>query len=118
MIMATSVIKGGVEEFTLTRNSSITSGAGKGLYDRRTGIVRISLQFNNTTALTTTTDLFTIPTEYAPKENVSGLGLIWNGAASSPSMSGASYPVNTEGGIRQNASNTTTRGFGYIEYTI
>lgn len=117
--MATSVIKGGIEEFTLTRNSSIASGGGKGIYDRRTGVVRISLQFNNgSTAIPTTTNLFTIPTEYAPKEVTGGIGLIWNGAVASPSMSGASYFANTEGGIRQSASNNTSRGFAYIEYVI
>lgn len=117
--MATSIIKGGIEQFDLTRNSSISAGEGKGVYDRSTGLVRITLMFNNgNTAIASQTILFTIPSAYRPREATNGQGVVWTGATSSPAMAGSNYPVNTEGGIRQNSSNNTTRGFGYIEYTI
>lgn len=117
--MATSIIKGGIKSFVLERDSGISGGQGYGIYDSRSGIVRINFNYNNgDTTINTSTPLFTVPSEYRPNNNKSGSGVVWTGGASSPLMAGAVYSVNTEGIVKQSTSGYATRGFGYIEYTI
>lgn len=111
--MATSTIKGGVASFNPTRNTSnTTSGAAKGMYDARSGLVRISINFNHSSDISTGTELFTVPTTYRPTANVQGNGFFQTAGG----MTAGSITVNSSGQISQGASNACRSGFGYVEY--
>lgn len=113
--MATSTIKGGTVEFSLIRGSDISGGEGNGVYDRRSGLVRINFFYNNgTTAIPATTVLFTVPAAYRPRTAKTGSGTIW----ANNLMAGTPTNLGTDGTIKQTQSGTKTRGYGYIEYAL
>lgn len=112
--MATSKIKGGVQKFNCTRSSNLSTGIATGFYDSSSGIVRINFTFNSNDAITTDTTLYTIPSAYRPTETATGSAITWNGSIVN---TGAAL-ANSDGTIKEGASNTCTRGIGYIEYSI
>lgn len=118
--MATSIIeqkKKGVETFTLTLASGISTGEGYGIYDKTSGIVRINFWYNNgNTAIPATDTLFTVPQDYRPSENKLGSGMYW--VPTNSLCAGAQARVNANGTVVQSGSGAKTRGFGYIEYAI
>ena len=107
------------EVFTITRNSSISAGEGRGIYDKVSKIVRINLYFNNgDTGISTGDTIFTVPAAYRPSETKRGSGIVYSGAASTKLTAGSAFIVDTNGAVKQQQSPSTTRGFGYIEYVL
>lgn len=106
----------GAEEFTLERNTDISGGEGYGVYDKATNLVRLNFAYNNgTTVIPITTPIFTVPQAYRPSSPKRGNGFVYT---TTPVAAGATYSVATNGEITQRATNTGTRGFGYIEYKL
>ncbi len=102
--------------FNLTTDSTnVTSGSGKGVYDKASKTVRIYLQWNNTTNVSSSATLFTIPSAYRPSATVTGYGIVrTSGDVPLP----AAYSVSTSGAVAQTASNAARGGFSMIEYIL
>lgn len=102
--------------FNLTRNTAnVSSGSGKGIYDKASKTVRIYLQWNNTDNVSSNATLFTIPSAYRPSSAVTGYGIVrTSGDVPLP----ATYSVSTAGEVAQTASNAARGGFSMIEYIL
>lgn len=111
--MATSTIKGGITEFIGTLGS-MSGGDCLGKYDRASGLVRINIQWRNSSDTSASTALFTIPSEYRPSVAKGGTGMV---VLSSGTIA-SSYLLGTNGAITQRATNSARGGFAYFEYTL
>lgn len=100
--------------FSGTRNSSFSAGSCTGVFDRVTGIVRITFGFTSTANVASGTTLFTIPEAYRPSSAANGTAFF--GLASGTGASGCT--LRADGVITQNLSSTVRTGFGYIEYSL
>lgn len=104
-----------VTEFKATRNSSINRGDCWGLYNKQTNLVTLNFHFYHTADLTTSTTLFTVPSQYKPSSTKYGTLLFVNGGGTA----GAYYcSINSSGIIVQNAGSTIRQGVGIIEYLL
>ena len=107
-----------VEEVTFTRSSSISTGAAYGLYDKFTDTMRINFRASNNSNISTSAVLFKIDDAfrgYRPSEAKSGSCMEMN----SSSVAGIGpCTINSNGEIKQGASNAARYIIGVIEYKV
>lgn len=102
--------------FTGTNGSALSRGLCVGCYDKASKTVRISFYFNANTDLTTSTVLFTIPSEYRPSTGYAS-PMLFIGSSSS-SLGVYTCHITTSGQIFQDAGSSIRSGIGYIEYPL
>ncbi len=104
-------------KFSLTRDSSISNGAGTGVYDPITKTVRLSFYWQASSAIATSQTIFIVPADYRPSDDTNrGAGIM--GTTTQITTAGA-VNVNSSGEVKQIAtSSASARGMGYIEYII
>ena len=113
--MATSTIKKKrIVMFDLTTTLG-NSFRGRGTYDPVSDSVRIVVRGASTSAINTSTPLFTIPSGYRPQQQYHGEALI---RMSDNSFTQGDLHANTDGTIDQGTTNNLTMVFGYIEYPL
>ena len=104
-------------KFSLTRDSSIQAGAGTGVWDPVSKLVRLSFYWQASAAFATSQTIFTVPPEYCP-EGDANRGAAIMGTTTQINTAGA-VNVNSGGEVKQIASSANSaRGMGYIEYIL
>lgn len=111
----TSTIKGKAISFTATRASSATDGTFLGVCDIESGIVTIVFSIRFSSDAATSTALWTIPTEYRPKEQISYPVMVYNNTSTPIAYYGF---INTTGSMTQIATGTCRQAFGVATYKI
>ena len=112
--MAESIIKGGVNGFTGTRTSAMSKGTCYGTFDRKTRVVTLNFYAHSSSDITTSTKLFTIPSEYCPSETVYGSVVAIGGGVTATER----CRVLSSGDVYQGASNIARQVAGMIQYII
>ena len=103
-----------VETFTGTAQSNI-SGNCQGIYVPALGLVFLTFNFTaSSSAASTSTNLFLIPSAYRPSENKFGAGY----GKSSSATGGVRALVNSSGYVRQYTMSACTGGNGFIVYEV
>lgn len=109
--MATSKMRGGIEPFSLTRQTAaITAWNTNCRYDHSSQIVTIDFDCEGTDISWT---LFSVPEKYRPTEVTRGIGVI---RATSGQVFPSYITVGTQGNITQAIASSITYANGHIEY--
>ena len=111
--MAVSTIKGGIERFVLENSQNYTHFTGYGIYDHKTGYVRIYVAVRENSARNTSI-LATVPARFRPSSTAHLVGNVSAGSGE------YSFPiiVQTDGNIRHQSNSTTIDGMAVGEYKI
>ena len=105
----------GVEEFNLSAYSGFDNAFGVGKYDKATDTVRIYIFGVDTANISSSTTLFTVPSDYRPSGNVA-IPITY----ATSSAAGVYYAtINaTNGNITQGATNSLRQIMGFCEYKL
>ena len=103
-------------EFTCTRNSTLSGGESRGIYNKISGIVSINFYCNSDVDITTTQELFNIPLLYRPSEDKGGTGMLKNSGGNVAAT--ALRARTSSGSIVQLGSDTARSVYGIIEYKL
>lgn len=107
-----------IETFTGTRGSGLTAGECHGTYDKWTKTVRLYLYGTKSSNGTTSEVLFTIPSGYRPSSNITGGAIVGSLSGGTIQTTAGSLYVNSNGQIKQGATNYLRSIFGTIEYSL
>ena len=104
-----------VNQFSGTRDAAISSGTCYGTYDPLTGLVTLTFNWTDNSAVATSATIYTIPEDYRPSETKYGAGI--EGATDANTATRVS--VNSSGVIKQAGSSSNSKfGCGVIAYYI
>lgn len=100
-----------------TRSSNIADGTLSGIFDKATNTVRINLCWSNTTNVSPSTTLFSVPYTFRPSGMTTGAGIV---IKSDNSITACNYAINANGQVMAYyAGSTNIRGgIAHFEYML